>query len=402
MLIAAPALPHPKLKTSRPHCCCHFAAKSCSPVGVRSTPGASMAQTAATGQLANHWAKKNKEQLKTILDSCQDNFELQLLVLGTIMDYKEASGDKGLSPVIGDLRAQKKEIMKKRKAGEMDKMSSRPQLPPVSDTIGRSQKCFTKWSKESLRDVLLYCDDSLDVEGMQCLDKTRLLELMEFSFGIRCFGAVLDKVGDTCRRNVYLNMAAQYKANGNPLRKIQHKFHQGYIDWAQHGHYTVVFQAACDSDDGEAKCTVTSFSLHKTVFVPPEFVDSDDFSGVAIVANFSQYHAFLKTQNETYMISSLFPLMSRQLKKRNSEESGITRKCPGGAAPLCPVTPRGSVAAWVGTPSAASDGGQSSGPPASRTSPMDDQPAADAQVVEDDDVEQQVLQIDAEGETQRD
>ena len=98
-----------------------------------------MAQTAATGQLANHWAKKNKEQLKTIIDSCQDNFELQLLVLGTIMDYKQASGDKGLSSVIGDLKAQKKEIMKKkRKAGEMDKMS-RPQLPPVSGTIGRSQ-----------------------------------------------------------------------------------------------------------------------------------------------------------------------------------------------------------------------------------------------------------------------
>ena len=400
MLVVVPSFPHPKLKTSRPHCSCHFAAKSCTPVGVCSTPGASMAHTAATGQLANHWSKKNKEQLKTISDSCQDNFELQLLVLGTIMDYKQASGDKGLSSVIGDFKNQKKEILKKRKAGEMDKMT-RPQLPPVNDTIGRSQKCFTKWSKESLRDVLLYCDDSLDLEGMQCLDKTRLLELMEFSFGIRCFGAVLDKVGDTCKRNVYLNMAAQYKANSNPLRKIQHKFHMGYIDWAQHGHYHVVFMAASDSDDGKAKCTVTSLTLNKTVFVPQEFVDSDDFSGVVICANFSQYHAFLKTASETYMISSLFPLMSRQLKKRSSDESGITHKCPGGAAPVCPVTPRGSVAAWIGTPST-DGGGSCSRESASRTSPMDEQPPGDAQVVKDDDEQDMHIVRPTDGETQRD
>ena len=92
-----------------------------------------------------------------------------------------------------------------------------------------------------------------------------------------------------------------------------------------------MFLSASESDDGKAKCTVTSLALHKTVSVPQEFVDQDDFSGVVIVANFSQYHAFLKTQNETYMISGLFPLMSRQLKKRNSDEAGITHRCPGGA-----------------------------------------------------------------------
>jgi hypothetical protein len=156
-------------------------------------------------QVPSILAAKSKAQMRDIMTACESHIELQAVVLDVIQKYTAMPRD--MHRVASVLRRQKATTV-----GTLGAASPRaafgavrPELPAEDDELG--VRCYARMTRRMLQDILMFVEANLLVGAIHNLDKTQLLELIEYAFGIRCIGTIIDKTPTTRKRELYMKLA---------------------------------------------------------------------------------------------------------------------------------------------------------------------------------------------------
>ena len=112
---------------------------------------------------------------------------------------------------------------------------------------------------------------------------------------------------------------------GGGIHKFHHKacFVSGNVNWTEMGFYRVSVTKKTDNTGWIV--TLTHTFIGKTVTLDEDVTGNDSGFGTyyGIEDNFSQTRAILKTPQDEWRCASFFPMLNRQLRKKNSEEIPI-------------------------------------------------------------------------------
>lgn len=283
---------------------------------------ASSADQKSGTQISGAVQRQARDQSKAISEAMQGNLELQAILLLKIDEYKQAKAD-------GTFQATPKKKVKKEK--QPDTVRRQKAIAEArGKTLNRNQSVFTKWSVELLRALLAYIDPSLPWAWL-CLFcmKERFLEMLEFALDMVIISGKPDRLCSLECSAIFDKVKRLYEANGHRVRALVDECDSGFIDWRRFGHF------ACEVITVEAKQRLQmkciSLDPRKWVLIDEAVTNGDDSLDAAVVKNnFAIKAAFVATTNDTYNASHFFPQLARGLRRRLSEDVGVTSRVPGG------------------------------------------------------------------------
>lgn len=286
-----------------------------------------MAESSETTFIQNQFKKGRAKNLAEIKSACENNMELQSLVLKYIRS-DASRGESSVGQVLEKACPKKKTSEKGEEFGPLDMVKI---FDKASD-LQRGRFLYKNWEPAFLRE-LFYC-----VPGMrrsllkEMRDDERLKECIEFAWDIRCteHSSPLDRIPTTNKRQLFDALKNQYCEKGERLNALMEAMSEGWVAWKEHGHFSL---SVVKSEDESVSSTiiVTYKAESKTGVVAAEIVECDDWSTVELKANHSLSSAHLQTASlETYTIKSLFPHFFKfRAVKRHNSDSGITAKVEG-------------------------------------------------------------------------
>ena len=141
------------------------------------------------------------------------------------------------------------------------------------------------------------------------------MELIENGGEVKCFGKQPDKVLTDNKKDFFEKLKKTYEQGGNPWRSLVWTGHQ--VDWnlPQNGQ----FQMKLRDGSIEIYCKM----IRKTRIIPEEVLSGDKGPFEGPFENFSLYRAYIKSPIDNYLLYTLFPRLSRSLRRRISEETGL-------------------------------------------------------------------------------
>ena len=149
--------------------------------------------------------------MRDIIAACECNIELQAVVLDVIQKYTamlSSPHDEDMPRVLSVLQRQKATTTVGTLGAAPPRAafgSVRPELPAEDDEL--SVRCYARMTRRTLQDILMFVEANLLAGAIHSLDKTQLLQLIEYAFGIRCVGTIIDKTPTTRKRELYTKLA---------------------------------------------------------------------------------------------------------------------------------------------------------------------------------------------------
>lgn len=123
----------------------------------------------------------------------------------------------------------------------------------------------------------------------------------------------------------------RYAQNGFPLRELKVSKD---MDWSTTGVYRLEVKPT--GETAEKQVQIIHKSSGRAACVPQDLLKADDFVGAILKDNFSLHLAYVLTKSDSYLVQAFFNFsVTRQLRKRNSEEARVTAAVPavGAAVP---------------------------------------------------------------------
>lgn len=199
--------------------------------------------------------------------------------------------------------------------------------------------------------------------------RSRGTELLEFCFDIRCATEPADRIADASTEVLFPRLKETYERCGRRLATLAEHIISNSIVWSEHGVFAVTVAGA----EADSRVTVRNRLNGLVTEIPPAVVNGDA-QGIAsrtVTLNFSQVSAFINTDEDTYILANYFPKLTRELKRRASNENGIVSRV--GQALKRPKTSGATDASLVFTGAACgascSDVASSKASPASAKAP---------------------------------
>ncbi len=272
------------------------------------------------------------------MTSSEGNLELQQILLDAISEWKEvrdACLQRG-SSVAEEIKQQKDVASENRKAKKR-RLSEAAQEVPVDATIDentiadkpfhRNQRIFANWTVKLITLFLNFLDPYVYCAPVLAnMTKASGLEHMSKICDIRCHGEVLDRVGLSNQRQLFVNMRCVYIGLGKRARRLEFDAH-GFVDWTLHANSSYLSSMET-GPDGARLVNIVCTVINKSTFMPSEIIADDPGPFTAIEYPFSLKLATIKTSKDTYMLVNLFPQLSRSLVRRLSEETGTVSTMP--------------------------------------------------------------------------
>lgn len=117
----------------------------------------------------------------------------------------------------------------------------------------------------------------------------------------------------------------RYAQNGNPLRELQICKD---MDWSKTGVYRLEVKSTGEPVE-KRQVQIIHKSSGRAACVPQDLLKVDDFAGAILKNNFSLHLAFVLTNSDSYLVQAFFNFsVTRQLRKRNSEDARVTAAVP--------------------------------------------------------------------------
>lgn len=178
---------------------------------------------------------------------------------------------------------------------------------------------------------------------MQGLPRERLNELLERGFDLSCTGQFLDRVGDVSQSKPSLldKMKLQYAENGRRLRDLDSHIHNSSVDWNSFGEYGFEIK-------GRGR-VLHSKLAGRLVTMDKETLGSET-GPFRLINNWSTKNAYLKSPREDWSCAHFFPAFARKVKRRVSQERGVTGVPAGGAGVASPAFGASSVGSVAASP----------------------------------------------------
>ncbi len=298
--------------------------------------------------------KCNDSNLRDIKKELDGNLELQMIVLGTIQDYKKAAGDAGRTKELVAKRKERGErtaaTQKAKKArcadgaGEdaaptaMTFVNTPGEMTGGETDLPKGCKSYGGWKVGFFVELFKYCEPSLFSDAMKAIDSKKLArQLFEFAFGLKAGaidGEIPDKPGTLRKFNCFAALREVYIANGRPFRKLI--FGAGGVDWSKPGQgvYQLVTETIHDdlgSGRGRprTKFLVRNTIASRTVEMVLDFlgdISGEEYTALRIDRNFSASGASLLSicagtqyEHQELNLSDCFPRHVKTLRRRISD-----------------------------------------------------------------------------------
>lgn len=217
-----------------------------------------------SGVSSKQFTGVSQKNMQKIVNATSNDVTLQMMVLNTIEEYnaaQAAANEQGIST--GEhLRAQKKRRKSAGGSGGGEPVApgagstpadsssrTRPVITITPDaTIPLSAKAWKNWSRDNLRDLVLYCDvdNSLDWESLRSItSKPQLLMLLEHGTDILCSGETgADRITELRKKVLYDAVRAQYVSKGKRWHILKNVSFDGFVDWQRRLIVTSLFNVS--------------------------------------------------------------------------------------------------------------------------------------------------------------
>lgn len=259
--------------------------------------------------------------------------ELQGLVLKYIRSYEKSRNGGG---GIGENLKNKAPVVKIKSGTEsLNDYDIKTMFDGKTNELKRGRFLYKNWGQGLLRDLLFFAVPSMKRSILEQLrDEERLKECVEFAWDIRCTEASfpLDRIPSPDKRELFDKLRDEYPVKGSRLDPLLDVLSQGWINWAEWGHFSVSITKGEPGEDGAIvpTITVTYKTGGRTGVVPKDIIADDDWTICGLKNNHSLTSAhLLSASGETYTIKSLFPHFFRQKLKRCNSEAGLASAIEG-------------------------------------------------------------------------
>ena len=296
-------------------------------------------KSSSRAMAANALFKVNQQNMKIIIDACNGNLELQLLVLGYVQEHRERG--KNLHDCMKD-KAEKRKAKPCPAAGLADADDEAEIIIPEEATLPKNYKKYAGWNVRSLEELFQYCEPgtfSIAKRQLDSLQNAR--QVLEFGFGIKAglsegkTDAItnIEKGGIIRKKDCFDALRCLYLALGRRLRNLV--IVEGNILWADQGIYKV---ERLQGSDEAPRTTVHNRFQDRRVEIPEDLVRGMTMKELAVQQNFSIDCAYvLLPSGDSLFLESLFPRIQqvRALRRRLSDDLGVTgdEEYGGGALP---------------------------------------------------------------------
>ena len=254
------------------------------------------------------------------------NVELQLLLMSTISTYEAEQADAKRAGLMVSQHVV--EQARKRRKVVAEAVVGEEEISPT-ETLRYGQHVYANWTKNLFVRALTYIDiHSMPPSFVKTLSHQVLKEVFEFGLGLRLHGENPDKATELNILKLFGLLKQFYVMNGSLWTKIQW---EGTTPlWAKCGYYSV--ESAKCSERG-ARIFAGCSQVAKPVEFTEDIYGTDPGPFDVVLQNFSLKFAHFKTAKDTYMLMNLFPVLSRTLRRRLSEEFGVASPDSGVMVP---------------------------------------------------------------------
>lgn len=273
--------------------------------------------------------KKNSEQLANIREKCDNNFELQMLVLKAIGDHSSAK----LLTTQATLSAQILQDKKDKKEAQKHEVPDIDWTIVPQGLLRRGLLYFKHWGPELVFGLFCYVEEEMrqfgDYKNLPIL-KSSKEELMTFVFDVETDEGASDRVAVEEKLDLWPRMKVKYEEGGRRLCAILEHINDNHLDWSTIGFYKLVVEGLAN----DAQVMVFNRVTKQTSQIPPSLVaqTAQEFRS-SILFNWSQKKAFVVINGETLCLGNFFKHQERSLKRSVSGSIGIVM--PAAMAKRC-------------------------------------------------------------------
>lgn len=282
----------------------------------------SMGDASDVAFLQSQYKKERTKNVNEIRSACENNMELQALVLKYIRNY-----NSGVGGSIGQ-QLEVKAATPKRRGSCSDDLTAEDisKMFGKNSELKRGRFLYKNWGPALLRELLFFAVPGMKRSTVRKVkDEERLKECLEFAWDIRCTESSfpLDRIGATDKKELFEAFRTEYVSKGCRLDNLMSELAQGWIDWKIYGHFSM--NVVKGRNDEPPVITVTLKVDQTTATVPKELIAHDDWTTCELKNNHSWTSAFMMSASkETYTIKSLFPQFFKKGLKRSNSTAGIT------------------------------------------------------------------------------
>lgn len=283
-------------------------------------PASSSKSLKVVASLKSSLKAKNTQQWKMISEACDNDFELQLLVLKTISDHNNAkmlNSAQSLSMQLAEDKQKKKKNGPS--AGEEVDWSQAPE-----GVLRRGLLYYKYWGPELIFSAFAYmepCFRSYDSAKNMPILRVRGAELMTFALDVNCSGDAPDRVAVETKEDLFPRLKSKYEAGGRRLAAIVRDIADNDVGWASVGFYSKVVA----SGEVNARVVIRNRLTKMDSEVPAAVVGDKAqlIKAAPIQENYSQSSAYIEVEGEAITLSSYFHQDRRLLKRTASGNNGI-------------------------------------------------------------------------------
>ena len=324
---------------------------------------------ALNSDMMRDWKRRNIVNMKRIREACDNQPDIQAIVMNEIDRWEEARGESTES--LGALIVKTQKEKKARREAHLEE--EQDWLRPPDGDFERWQLGFKKWGPQLITHLAMYCDEGLHETAdspvwKQSLECTKLL----------IFGWDVQAEGEATSYAMYSNKAAQFDLMRDAYEKKRHRLRAlrqyllvGSIDWGTCGHYALEIE----EDTRTLKLSCGTFQAVESVTIPHAAVPEAAIEQASVNGNWSIRGAVIMAPGiEPVACKNFFPLMERKLTKTPSGHGDLllartgkkgrkqdTQGAGSGFSPQAFLTPQRGVGSGVGSASPAPLHGLSAG-----------------------------------------
>lgn len=263
---------------------------------MKSTDGDASSSAGPDNLMVVQWKKRNTANLKRIHRSCDNNPELQLIVIGEIEKFekiKAAAVQKGGGEGASMASIMALAIKKK------DKVVNDWDVVPPGE-LERWMWSYKKWGPAAVKAVILYCDESLreTEESKFWTSKDETLKALEYAFDLQVLAPDGDYVASSDRVELFVMMKEAYIGKGRRLSTLINDIAQNSVDWNK-----LIYSITEADIEGKMTPCINNKVLNQTKPIPVDVLGSLDWKTFKFFKNWSVTMAEMHTGKDEILCS---------------------------------------------------------------------------------------------------
>ena len=295
--------------------------------------------------------KVNTENMKSINDDCNGDIEMQMLVRSFIAEKKD--GGKNLKDSMQEM-AEKRRARKLCPAAGLSPAADEAEtVIPEDMVLPKNCKKYAGWKVGLLEELFQYCEPRTFSSAKREIDSLQnARQILEYAFELKA-GLVdgrTDSIttiakGSTIYKKVCFDaLRSLYRALGSRLRDLV--IVEGNVVWLNQGIYRIERLQAVD--ESQYRTTVYNRFMDRRADIPSDLVEGMSLEDLEVFQNFSLDTAYVNVRTGgTLVLESLFPRIhhhARKLRRRLSDELGVTQAEQHGVSPPPAKKPKTAAA----------------------------------------------------------